>query len=112
MKATNATLYFGSKVAKLSALEVCADRAVFDSVDGVVSTYARLTFKVGGNWFDAEGVVLARGCGTCELRFATMAAVVARRLDQATREIPKQEAAHQHPAAVTRTRRNVIALPA
>jgi hypothetical protein len=119
MKATNATLYFGSQVAKLGALEVCADRAVFDRVDGVVSTYARLTFKVGGNWFDVEGVVLAGGSGACELRFATMAAVTARRLDQSIRETPKAErrapstpTAPRRSSAPARVRRSVIALPA
>ncbi len=118
MKATHATLYFGSQTAKLAAVEVCADRAVFDTVSGVLSSYARLTFKVGGNWFDVEGVVLPGGDGVCELRFATLPANTARRLDQTIREPvrPRPAAANApsvaRPSRPQRARRPVIALPA
>ena len=118
MKATNATLYFGSQTAKLSTVGVCADRAVFHTVGGVLSIYARLTFKVGCNWFDVEGVVLPGGDGTCELRFATLPAGTARRLDQSIREDERPKPAAARPSIDPRTnrparvRRQVIALPA
>jgi hypothetical protein len=111
MKATHATLCFGSQVAKLTSVEVHADRAVFHTVRGVASSYARMTFKVGGSWFDVEGVVLAGGGGVCELRFATLPANTARRLDETIREPPKPTSTRSHSQA-PRPRRVAIPLPA
>jgi hypothetical protein len=94
MKATKATLFYASKSVTLTWVELSADRAVFDAPREVMSSYVRLTFKVGGNWFDVDGVALPAdgdpSSGVGELRFAALPAVTTRRLDEAIRATPSK----------------------
>lgn len=85
----SAKLVYGNGTADIRVAQLDPTRATFFGTRDMVATFARMTFKLGEQWFDVEGVVAAKSTTTaecvCELMFSAMPAVDSARLDKALR---------------------------
>lgn len=84
-----ARITYGNVATEVRVTQLDASSAAFIGTPAMAATFARMNFKLGEQWFDVEGVVVARWTGAgacaCELRFSAMSSHDVARLKLALR---------------------------
>ncbi len=87
----------GNVVTEVRVAQLDPTQAAFVGSPDMSARFARMNFKLRDEWFDVEGVVVAKWTGAgacmCRLMFSAMSAAESARLERALRDKPSTTSA-------------------